>query len=91
MKPPRFRVGVCSWSLRPEHPDQLIGLLAQIGITHVQLALVPCVDAPEWQGAVGALRSRGLSIASSMLPSLAAQGPGVPASSIARFRPREHG
>lgn len=67
MKPPRFRVGVCSWSLRPEHPDQLIGLLAQIGITRLQLALVPCVDAPQWQGAVGALRSRGLSIASGML------------------------
>jgi L-ribulose-5-phosphate 3-epimerase len=67
MEPRRFRVGVCSWSLRPERPDHLLDLLAPIGLTRVQLALVPCVDTPAWRDAVGLLRARGLTIASGML------------------------
>ncbi len=58
---------MCSWSLRPEHPEHLLDLLAPIGITRVQLALVPCVTATAWRDAVGMLRSRGLTIASGML------------------------
>jgi sugar phosphate isomerase/epimerase len=67
MEPRRFRVGVCSWSLRPEQPEHLLELLSPIGLTRVQLALVPCVEAAAWQHAVGALRARGLTIASGML------------------------
>lgn len=67
MEPQRFRVGVCSWSLRPEHPEHLLELLAPLGLTRVQLALVPCVEALSWRDAVGALRARGLTIASGML------------------------
>ena len=67
MEPRRFRVGVCSWSLRPEHPQHLLDLLRPIGITRVQLALVPCTEEPAWRDAVGLLRSQGLTIASGML------------------------
>jgi sugar phosphate isomerase/epimerase len=67
MEPPRFRVGVCSWSLRPEHPEHLLELLSPIGISRIQLALVPCVEAPAWRDAVRMLRARGLTIASGML------------------------
>jgi len=42
-------------------------LLAPIGLTRVQLALVPCVETPAWRDAVGVLRARGLTIASGML------------------------
>jgi len=67
MDPSRFRIGACSWSLRPEHPEHLLELLEPLGLTRVQLALVPCMEAPAWRGAVGTLRARGLSIASGML------------------------
>ncbi|MBM4110050.1 MAG: sugar phosphate isomerase/epimerase [Phycisphaerae bacterium] len=67
MEPQRLRAGVCSWSLRPEHPEHLLELLAPIGLTRVQLALVPCVESAPWRDAVATLRARGLTIASGML------------------------
>ncbi|HOK77667.1 MAG TPA: sugar phosphate isomerase/epimerase family protein [Verrucomicrobiota bacterium] len=35
------RLGVCSWSLQPESADDLLGKLAQTGISKIQIALDP--------------------------------------------------
>lgn len=35
------RIGVCSWSLAPSSPDDLVERLASTGVRHVQLALDP--------------------------------------------------
>lgn len=62
-----FRLGVCSWSLRPESPRELIDQLAPIGVSRVQLALVPCVDAPAWAQAFPTLAGAGIEVISGML------------------------
>ncbi len=67
MEPRSFRVGVCSWSLGPTHPSDLIASLDAIGTKAVQLALVPCVDDVAWRGAIGQLRGAGVLILSGML------------------------
>lgn len=38
------RVGVCSWSLRPESPADLVAKVQSLGLTQVQLALAPLRD-----------------------------------------------
>ena len=67
MHPQRFRVGVCSWSLGPETPEALAAMVAGIGLHRLQLALVPCVESPAWDGGIAWLRAAGLTIASGML------------------------
>ena len=60
------RLGVCSWSLQPSSPSELIGKLNQIGIKKVQLALDPLVAAPQWADAGDMLAEAGIEIASGM-------------------------
>ena len=62
------RIAVCSWSLRPSGPDELIERLQRLKIARVQLALSPLVNDPAvWGGAVGKLRSAGITIVSGMM------------------------
>jgi sugar phosphate isomerase/epimerase len=62
------RIGVCSWSLRPQGPRQLAETLDGLGIQAVQLALVPLVEEPQaWAGAVETLTAAGVHVTSGML------------------------
>ena len=38
------RVGVCSWSLKPESPADLVRKVQELGLTQVQIALGPLRD-----------------------------------------------
>ncbi len=60
------RLGVCSWSLQPSSPDELIEKLNRIGIMKIQLALDPLVAEPQWFGAGAMLAEAGVQIASGM-------------------------
>jgi len=61
------RLAVCSWSLQPASPQQLIEHLRDIGITRVQIALDPLREAPEVWGETAALfRQSGIAIVSGM-------------------------
>lgn len=61
------RLGVCSWSLRPRTPEQLIEAVRDLGISVVQLALTPHRDSTEaWDDAPKKLRDAGIRIASGM-------------------------
>lgn len=59
-------LGVCSWSLQPEGPEELIACLKEIGINNVQLALGPLIYEKAWAGGVEKLKDAGLSIVSGM-------------------------
>lgn len=65
----RHRVGVCSWSLRPQSPAELIAALRRLNIDAVQLALSPIVHEPAgpWRDAIAQLRDAGVSILSGMM------------------------
>ena len=61
------RLAVCSWSLQPENPTQLIQLLRAVGLNRVQLALDPLRENPVLWGATGELcRAAGISFVSGM-------------------------
>lgn len=61
------RLAVCSWSLQPATPQQLVEHLRAIGIPRVQLALDPLREAPEsWGRAADLFREHGISIVSGM-------------------------
>jgi L-ribulose-5-phosphate 3-epimerase len=62
------RLAVCSWSLQPNSPDELIDKLEQIGIPRVQLALDPIREQPKVWGQIGdQLRAAGFTIVSGMI------------------------
>ncbi len=61
------RLAVCSWSLQPANPPQLIESLRRIGIPRVQLALDPLRESPEiWEGTNDLFRQNHISIVSGM-------------------------
>ena len=61
------RLAVCSWSLQPATPADLIRGLAEIGIPRVQLALDPLRDEPAvWGDTAKLLAEAGVEIASGM-------------------------
>ncbi len=60
------RLAVCSWSLQPAGPAELIDDLKAIGISKVQLALCPLVNDPVWADAGAQLAEAGIEIASGM-------------------------
>jgi L-ribulose-5-phosphate 3-epimerase len=63
-----MRTAVCSWSLRPSGPEELVSLLRELKVMRVQLALVPCVeDMSRWGNACSLLRDAGIEIVSGML------------------------
>ncbi len=62
------RIGVCSWSVRPQDPRSLVEALRRLGIGTVQLALVPIVEEPRtWGRALDLLGAAGMRVASGML------------------------
>lgn len=62
------RLAVCSWSLQPNTPDELIAKLKEIGIPRVQLALDPIREKPHvWDSVAEKLRANGFSIVSGMI------------------------
>lgn len=61
------RIGVCSWSLQPKNPTELIEAVKALGLTRVQLSLSPIVeDATIWGDAVAKLRAAGIEVTSGM-------------------------
>jgi L-ribulose-5-phosphate 3-epimerase len=61
------RLAVCSWSLQPANPRDLIGKLQATGLARVQLALDPLREEPAlWGEAATLLRQSGLDVVSGM-------------------------
>ncbi len=61
------RLAVCTWSLRPQSPEELIAACAATGLTRLQLALDPLRESPAVWGGFPALAARhGLKIVSGM-------------------------
>jgi sugar phosphate isomerase/epimerase len=64
---PVDRIGVCSWSLHPESPAELLDRLKAVGLSRVQLYLNPLRTAPAVWGAFRELaRRNGVTIVSGM-------------------------
>lgn len=60
-------LAVCSWSLQPASPQQLIEQLEGIGIRRVQLALDPLRESPgEWGGGPALFRQHDIAVVSGM-------------------------
>ena len=51
------RLGVCSWSLQPSGPGDLIEKVNAVYIKKIQLALDPLVAAPQWSRGVRRVRN----------------------------------
>ena len=61
------RLAVCSWSLQPTSPQDLVTKLQQTGVRRVQLALDPLRDEPAaWSNTPALLQTAGLEIVSGM-------------------------
>jgi sugar phosphate isomerase/epimerase len=61
------RLAVCSWSLQPTEPNDLVAKLKATGITRVQLALDPLRETPSlWADAPSLLRQHGITLVSGM-------------------------
>jgi L-ribulose-5-phosphate 3-epimerase len=61
------RLAVCSWSLQPQSPQQLIEQLKVVGIPRVQIALDPIRSEPSTWGNFGALaKEQGIALVSGM-------------------------
>jgi len=62
-------VGVCSWSLRPKDTAELVGLVKQLGLAHVQLALGPLLflDDKRKHFELGQLRASGVKLTGGMI------------------------
>jgi len=66
--PFKDRLAVCSWSLQPKTPQELVEKLKQTGVTRLQLALDPLREQPEvWGKTADVLAAAGISIVSGML------------------------
>ena len=62
------RLAVCSWSLQPTGPDDLVQKLKATGISRVQLELDPLRDAPKiWGDTEKVLREAGVTVVSGMV------------------------
>lgn len=67
VSPLNQRLAVCSWSLQPATPQELIARLEATGIRRVQLALDPLREAPDvWRNAPELLRQNNITIVSGM-------------------------
>lgn len=61
------RLGVCTWSLQPADPAELVRQLAAIGLAQVQVDLDPWREQPAaWNGAQAALAEAGVRLVSGM-------------------------
>ena len=61
------RLAVCSWSLQPKSPEELVEILGQVGLKTVQLALDPLRENPDvWGKTKDLFREKGIIIVSGM-------------------------
>lgn len=60
------RLAVCSWSLHPKDPADLIAQLGQLGMDKIQLALNPLASGGAWADAGEALAAAGIKPVSGM-------------------------
>lgn len=61
-------IGVCTWSLQPEGPDQLIQAVQALPVDGVQLAVSPVLRDPDaWSGIVDRLAETGRPVLSGMM------------------------
>ena len=62
-------IGVCSWSLHPSDPDELIRKMRAVGVNNVQLALDPLRTGqwPQARECLERLHNEGIEIASGMM------------------------
>src|SRR6476660_9645422 len=61
------RLAVCSWSLQPVNPKDLVAKIQATGISRIQLALDPLRDSPEsWDAAPKHLAESSIQIISGM-------------------------
>jgi sugar phosphate isomerase/epimerase len=61
------RLAVCSWSLQPANPEDLVSKLAACGVRRVQLALDPLRESPEvWSRTETLFRQHNIAIVSGM-------------------------
>src|SRR5215471_13408829 len=61
------RLAVCSWSLQPTDPKDLLAKLEAVGISRVQLALDPLRENPHiWGETANIFRQKGIEIVSGM-------------------------
>ncbi len=61
------RIGVCTWSLQPKNPAELIKVLKSLEISCVQQSMSPMVaDTATWGGAAAELKAAGIEIVSGM-------------------------
>jgi sugar phosphate isomerase/epimerase len=61
------RLGVCSWSLQPATPQELVARLQATGIGRIQLALDPLRENPsEWESGLELFRQENITILSGM-------------------------
>ncbi len=65
------RIGVCSWSLSPASPQELIKALIPLEINSVQLALWPILDNPSvWEEVFEVLQLADMKISSGMMATI---------------------
>lgn len=64
------RLAVCSWSLHPQTPTELIDKMRQIGIDKLQLALDPLREGGAWKDAKKQLHNAGLTVIGGMFGSV---------------------
>ena len=60
------RLAVCTWSLQPADPADLIGQMQQLGMDKIQLGLDPLRADAKWADAGAQLAEAGLTIVSGM-------------------------
>ncbi len=61
------RLAVCSWSLQPSDPHDLVRKLQATGVSRIQLALDPLRETPAlWENAAHVLQASGITIISGM-------------------------
>jgi sugar phosphate isomerase/epimerase len=62
------RIAICSWSLKPENPEQLRTRIERLGLRAAQIALSPVVNNPPvWGSVFDVLREGGIDIVSGMM------------------------
>ena len=76
-------IGVCSWSLKPKDSADLVAMIKQLNLWHVQLALGPLIglDLTERNAQIDQIRSAGIVITAGMI-----SFPGEDYSTITRIR-----
>lgn len=61
------RLAVCTWSLQPQSPAELLSHLCALGIPRVQLALDPIVEGGgDWSQCANCLKAEGITVVSGM-------------------------